>query len=150
MCDAVPYSSPSILFTHEIWSFGGMIKEIMLVPFLWKKWRWEKHLQNGYNTSSLVVYHAYPRAACKLLINCLIFHISMFLSFPSSPFAADACNRQKRIWMRHCIQVLRDEAHETGQQTILIFFMWEQVCCKLAESLQQLENKKRGQQSFFF
>ena len=32
--DAVPNSSANILATREIWSFGGMIREIMLVPFL--------------------------------------------------------------------------------------------------------------------
>ncbi len=32
--DAVPNSSANILATLETWSFGGMIKEIMLVPFL--------------------------------------------------------------------------------------------------------------------
>lgn len=34
MLDAVPNSSASILLTRLIWSFGGMISEIMLVPFL--------------------------------------------------------------------------------------------------------------------
>jgi hypothetical protein len=31
---AVPNSSDNILDTREIWSFGGMTREIMLVPFL--------------------------------------------------------------------------------------------------------------------
>lgn len=34
MLEAVPNSSASILATLEIWSFGGMIREIILVPFL--------------------------------------------------------------------------------------------------------------------
>ena len=34
MLDAVPYSSPSIFAMAEIWVFGGMIREIMLVPAL--------------------------------------------------------------------------------------------------------------------
>ncbi len=34
MLVAVPYSSASILFTRETWSRGGMMREIMLVPFL--------------------------------------------------------------------------------------------------------------------
>lgn len=34
MFDAVPNSSASILLTLDIWSFGGMINEIILVPFL--------------------------------------------------------------------------------------------------------------------
>lgn len=34
MFDAVPYSSPSILLTRAIISLGGMISEIMDVPFL--------------------------------------------------------------------------------------------------------------------
>lgn len=34
MFDAVPNSSANILLTREIWSFGGMINEIMLVPLL--------------------------------------------------------------------------------------------------------------------
>ena len=34
MFDAVPNSSANILATLEIWSFGGMISEIMLVPLL--------------------------------------------------------------------------------------------------------------------
>lgn len=37
MLDAVPNSSANILLTRDIWSFGGMINEIMLVPFLKKK-----------------------------------------------------------------------------------------------------------------
>lgn len=32
--DAVPNSSASILLTREIWSLGGIIKDIILVPFL--------------------------------------------------------------------------------------------------------------------
>lgn len=32
MFDAVPYSSASILLTREIWSLGGMTREIMDVP----------------------------------------------------------------------------------------------------------------------
>lgn len=32
--EAVPNSSANIFATREIWSFGGMIKEIILVPFL--------------------------------------------------------------------------------------------------------------------
>jgi hypothetical protein len=34
MLEAVPYSSVSSLLTRAIWSRGGMISEIMLVPFL--------------------------------------------------------------------------------------------------------------------
>lgn len=34
MFDAVPNSSASILLTREIWSLGGMMREIILVPFL--------------------------------------------------------------------------------------------------------------------
>jgi hypothetical protein len=34
MFDAVPNSSASILLTRDVWSFGGMMSEIMLVPFL--------------------------------------------------------------------------------------------------------------------
>ena len=34
MFDAVPNSSANILDTRDIWSFGGMISDIMLVPFL--------------------------------------------------------------------------------------------------------------------
>lgn len=34
MLEAVPNSSANILLTLEIWSFGGIIKEIILVPFL--------------------------------------------------------------------------------------------------------------------
>lgn len=34
MFDAVPNSSANILATRDIWSFGGIINEIMLVPFL--------------------------------------------------------------------------------------------------------------------
>ena len=34
MLDAVPNSSANILLTLDIWSFGGIIREIMLVPFL--------------------------------------------------------------------------------------------------------------------
>ena len=32
--DAVPYSSASILLIRDTWSFGGIISEIILVPFL--------------------------------------------------------------------------------------------------------------------
>lgn len=34
MLEAVPNSSANILLTREIWSLGGIINEIMLVPFL--------------------------------------------------------------------------------------------------------------------
>ena len=34
MFEAVPYSSANIFETRGIWSLGGMINEIMLVPFL--------------------------------------------------------------------------------------------------------------------
>lgn len=34
MLGALPSSSASIFDTLEIWSFGGTINEIMLVPFL--------------------------------------------------------------------------------------------------------------------
>ena len=34
MFEAVPNSSANIFATREIWSFGGMMSEIMLVPFL--------------------------------------------------------------------------------------------------------------------
>lgn len=44
---------------REIWSLGGMIREIMLVPF--------------------------PRAASRLFMSLFIFHISTFLSAESSP-----------------------------------------------------------------
>lgn len=37
MLEAVPNSSANILATLEIWSFGGMINEIMLVPLLCKR-----------------------------------------------------------------------------------------------------------------
>lgn len=36
MFDAVPNSSANILATLDIWSFGGMINEIILVPLLKK------------------------------------------------------------------------------------------------------------------
>jgi len=49
--DAVPYSSESILLTREIWSPGGMMREIMDVPF--------------------------PRAACRFLINFFTLNISI-------------------------------------------------------------------------
>ncbi|KYQ52217.1 hypothetical protein ALC60_08832, partial [Trachymyrmex zeteki] len=39
MFDAVPNSSASILLTLDIWSFGGMINEIILVPFLQRQTR---------------------------------------------------------------------------------------------------------------
>src|SRR5271170_1964484 len=35
--DAVPYSSASSFCTRGIWSLGGMMREIMLVPFLNKR-----------------------------------------------------------------------------------------------------------------
>ena len=35
--DAVPYSSANIRLIRDIWSFGGMMREIMLVPFLERK-----------------------------------------------------------------------------------------------------------------
>ena len=34
MFDAVPYSSASSFCTRGIWSLGGMMREIILVPFL--------------------------------------------------------------------------------------------------------------------
>jgi len=39
MLDAVPYSSESILLTREIWSPGGIMREIMEVPFPRAAWR---------------------------------------------------------------------------------------------------------------
>lgn len=36
MLDAVPNSSANILLTLAIWSFGGMINDIIDVPFLWR------------------------------------------------------------------------------------------------------------------
>lgn len=35
MLEAVPYSSASILEIRDTWSLGGIISEIILVPFLW-------------------------------------------------------------------------------------------------------------------
>ncbi|KYN13368.1 hypothetical protein ALC57_14381, partial [Trachymyrmex cornetzi] len=46
MFDAVPNSSASILLTLDIWSFGGMINEIILVPFLQR----QTHQPSIYNT----------------------------------------------------------------------------------------------------
>ena len=37
MFDAVPYSSASSFCTRGIWSLGGMMREIILVPFLNKR-----------------------------------------------------------------------------------------------------------------
>lgn len=37
MLEAVPNSSANILATLDIWSLGGMISEIILVPFLEKE-----------------------------------------------------------------------------------------------------------------
>ena len=34
MFEAVPYSSANILATRDIWSLGGIMREIMLVPLL--------------------------------------------------------------------------------------------------------------------
>lgn len=48
MFEAVPNSSASILLTLEIWSFGGIIREIMLVPFL-------KSEKSEYKNNSLTV-----------------------------------------------------------------------------------------------
>lgn len=44
MFDAVPNSSANIFATREIWSLGGMINDIMLVPLLKGK---EKKLSLG-------------------------------------------------------------------------------------------------------
>ena len=38
MFEAVPNSSANIFVTREIWSLGGMINEIMLVPLLLGWW----------------------------------------------------------------------------------------------------------------
>lgn len=51
--EAVPYSSESILLTREIWSPGGIMREIMEVPF--------------------------PRAAWRFLISFFTLNISIFL-----------------------------------------------------------------------
>ena len=105
--EAVPYSSASSLLTRAIWSFGGMIREIILVPFL--KVKALLKLQRGelYLYTIYIVYNiyttlqdmgvcnwlynlkasrrrTYPRASSKLLINFLIFQISTFLSEESS------------------------------------------------------------------
>ena len=61
--EAVPYSSESILLTREIWSPGGMINEIMEVPF--------------------------PRAASKFLINFFTLNISICWSNSESPILID-------------------------------------------------------------
>lgn len=39
MLEAVPNSSANIFATREIWSLGGMINEIMLVPLLGREKR---------------------------------------------------------------------------------------------------------------
>lgn len=57
---AVPYSSLNILFTRDIWSPGGMIRDIIEVPF--------------------------PRAACKFLISFFTLNISICLSVSSCSF----------------------------------------------------------------
>ena len=62
MLDAVPYSSVSILFSFEICSPGGQTRLIILVPA--------------------------PRAFVNVLINFLIFHIS--IAFSSSVFSGTA------------------------------------------------------------
>ena len=45
MLDAVPNSSANILLTRAIWSLGGMMREIMLVPLLYTDNK-HKTLQN--------------------------------------------------------------------------------------------------------
>jgi len=50
MFEAVPYSSASIRLIRAIWSFGGMIREIMLVPLL---------KYGGYNDSHPIDRHGY-------------------------------------------------------------------------------------------
>ena len=67
--DAVPYSSANIFAIRGIWSLGGITKEIILVPFL--KWRENK---------KQVTQIPHPRAAVRLLINFLTFHISTWRS----------------------------------------------------------------------
>jgi len=58
MLDAVPYSSDNILFTREIWSPGGMMREIIEVPF--------------------------PRAASKFLMSFFTLNISICVSLSSA------------------------------------------------------------------
>lgn len=80
--EAVPNSFASMADTREIWSFGGIISDIMLVPFL------QITIRYGYFNSIQVLgisnqitdKFTNPRAASRLLINRLIFQISTFLS----------------------------------------------------------------------
>jgi hypothetical protein len=60
MLDAVPYSSARSFWTRGIWSFGGIMREIMLVPL--------------------------PLAISRLLMSFLTFHTAMFLSASDSAF----------------------------------------------------------------
>jgi hypothetical protein len=68
MFDAVPYSSASSFCTRGIWSLGGMMREIILVPFL-NKW-----------LAVFLLAYLYPLAISRLLMSFLTFHTAMFLS----------------------------------------------------------------------
>ena len=63
MLEAVPYSSANILLTRLIWSPGGIIRDIIDVPF--------------------------PLAACRDLMSFLTFQISTFLSFSDDCCSSD-------------------------------------------------------------
>ena len=98
MLDAVPYSSPNIFATREIWSFGGIINEIMLVPFLNRRERKLKLVLHNIPIfridppqhfctiiQNALIRNAYPLAASRLCINFLILHCST--DFSSSVFS---------------------------------------------------------------
>jgi len=85
MFDAVPNSSASIFAAREIWSLGGRMSEIMLVPFLRRERKQEALGDSstgvhGHTQDLCRRWKTHPRAASSDRTSFLIFQISMLAS----------------------------------------------------------------------
>lgn len=71
MLEAVPNSSANIFATREIWSLGGMINEIMLVPLLRREKRDVSRQQSNKHLHTIFHEHSslpLPKDASSLLL----------------------------------------------------------------------------------
>lgn len=69
MLEAVPNSSANIFATREIWSLGGMINEIMLVPLLGREKRNVSRQQSNKNPHTILHVHSSLLPPLRMLLH---------------------------------------------------------------------------------
>lgn len=92
--DAVPNSSASILLTREIWSLGGIMSEIMLVPLL--MWL-QKNVSNFIQQHWVIVFYSHQRNRMGAVCECKVHALTLWRA-PSSWWVSWSSR------FRHCDQ----------------------------------------------